>query len=543
MLCALGGPAGAAEPAPASGAFGNHTGFARAVEAMPGGREFLESIYSARRGSCECDAVTILADVDQDGADDLVRSATTSTRPYTTTFSLLSGRTGKLIGPASSVRGFGHPVPAKLGDGSEGFMYLSLDLDGGSFVITAGGVGATGVRLWERSWREGYPVPRASISTGFHGATLFEEDGRTDLVVATSTSVAHAGETTHLLFERLSGTTGETVDSAGSLVSQRPSSVGLDALANVTARGELDLLVQIHDGGNERITLELRPDVGAEPIWTTVRRDTHYGVFEAEAADVTGNRAAEILLARYPRQRLVALDGVTGRRVWSIDETTWPAVPSVSGRGADLLLADYSVTDGRVAVTVERRDPRRGHLWSTAVDVTARTRYRTLGGGDAWPVGDATGDAVADIAVQVRLWDDDGRDVVPLRASRQYLLDGRTGKKLGEGTGFFPLDGTFTAAGADAVEFRRNGGALTMSALDGVPGRVLWQRRLGKTRDWPPCDWDPRSLRTASGPDLLLIEIPRAHGDDELVFDGGTGELLWRDDVGDEAESSTPGAM
>lgn len=523
------GPAAVAAPRTVVGAVRSiPPGFRQMVEQLPGGAEFLSEIEEARarQRACECDFAYPLSDVDDDGTTDVLYGIEVGT-PRATRFQVLDGTTGEALFAAPvQVPGWGYAAAADLGAHGRGFVYFSRDYLHSAQTVTIGAVGRSGARLWERRWHAvpGYGPARAEHE--LHGVDLARgADGQTEILIATSASVtSYVGtpQTSAVVLERISAASGATID-AGSYRAEALDDVAVTALDAGGSRS--DVLIQTSSFIASDILVELRSDLGS-PRWSTRVASPNGFFIHPVEAHVAGDAEAEILLHVARPRRVQAFDRSTGRVVWSARETLDGVVPGDGGAKADVLVGTTTIGDGSVGYALSRKSIAGRSRWSTELRVLKQVHYSTWGFGSAALVGDATGDGARDVRTAVYLYEDEG-DYLTVRKSAQYLVDGRTGAKVKGGPTYFPVRGSFTRSGTDAVEFRRRGARLEVAALDGATSRALWWSRLPVSPDSPPCSWSEHVLATEAGPDLLFLDLPTERGDKELVLDGASGEILW----------------
>ncbi len=506
-------------------------GLSRSIEKLPHGAAFLEVVAAMHTDdSCECDFAHPVADVDDDGTEDVLYARYRTGRVYSTELTVLEGRTGEpLFDAPVEVPGWAYATGADLGPHGRGLVYISSDIVGwAEDSVTIGAVTGRGVALWQRRWDRAnrWVPPTSSVDVDVHSVEFLEETGApTDLVVATSTSVYSHEAASTVTLERVSGVTGTTAD-RGSYAVEGVDEVAVDAVAGVSGPGTTDLLVQTSTVRKDDVTMELRHEVSSAPSWSISLRPPWGFLHVPVVADVTGDDDAEVLVQKARPLRLEALDASTGETTWSVGGFADDVVPGA--RGADVLIGDTTVRrDGTIVHEVLRTGARSGWSWTRSFAYSGRYFHSPWGFGWSSSVGDATGDGVADVRVDVELLDDDG-DHIWIRGSRQHLVDGRTGNVLRAGSRFFPLEGSFTGATTDSVEFLRGDGRLAVSGVDGASGDVLWTTRLPVAPDSKPCTWYVDVLRTRSGSDLLFLELPGGAGDVELVLDGRSGKLLWK---------------
>jgi hypothetical protein len=519
-----GASAGAGTPAPAAPRSGAPP-IERSIAELPGGEEFLTVMRELDEAEdCRCEELYPRPDVDGDGTDDVLH-ATYTESPELTELDVLDGATGRsLFGAPVRLSGSAYATTADLGGRGRGLLYFSYDRVPPGSAVTIGAVTASGERLWERRWQRVSGAPADFVTAGeLQALDVIEAGGLpTDLVVASSSSVSPT-DTSAGLLERISGASGFTVDQ-GSYDAESAYYLRVDALEGVSAPGASDLLIQTSSPDRGEITMELRPEVSSPPTWSRKLKSSWSSLYPW-LADVTGDAAAEILVGR--NDRMDALGGSTGDVVWSAAGYFDAAVPA--GRNgkdpAGVLMGQTERTDGRVTHEVVRLARDGTPSWRASFPVSAHVCCTTSGHGDSTIVGDATGDGAPDVRVDVSISQDDGDSVTLLR-SRQFLVDGRTGATLRSGLVYFPLAGSFTASGSDAIQFHRTDEGLEVSAHDGASHKRLWRVPLGVPRS-PACTWWMGVLHTTEGPDLLMLDVPARPGDREMILDGGSGELLW----------------
>ncbi|HEX2295765.1 MAG TPA: hypothetical protein VHN37_10695 [Actinomycetota bacterium] len=530
LLCSLADVAGAAPAVPAHDrpSFGS-PGVVRSIEKLPHGPAFLEQVDEMRgRDACECDSAYPVGDVDGDGTDDVLHARYTTSPAYATELAILDGRTGEpLFRAPVEVPGWAYATGADLGPHGAGIFYLSSSFAGWpEDSLTIGAIDRRGISLWRRRWdRVTHWVPNASAALGVHSVEVFEEGGGpTDLVVATTKSAYSLKTSSVVALERISGVTGATVE-LGTYVTDGVDEVAVDAVRGVSGPRAIDFVVQTSTYAADDVTMELRHDVSSDPAWSIPLRPPWGFLHVPDSADVVGDERAELLVQQARPLRLAALDGATGETSWSAGGYADAIVPGE--RGADVLMGDTTVhRDGTIVHDVLRTGARSGWSWERSFAYSGRFHHSPWGWGWSYSVGDATGDGAADVRVDVELLDDDG-DSLWIRGSRQHLVDGRTGDVVRAGSTYFPLEGSFTGATSDAVEFHRRARGLSVSGLDGGSGDVLWTTRLPVDPRSKPCTWGVEVVRTETGPDLLFLDLPGGAGDVELVLDGASGELLW----------------
>ena len=499
----------------------------RSIAKLPGGEEFLMAMGALEEAEdCRCEELYPVSDVDGDGIDDVLHATYTET-PRLTELDVLDGSTGRsLFGAPVQLSGSAYALAADLGVHGRGLLYFSYDLVGRESVAMIGALGGTGEQLWERRWQRVSGVPADPVRAGeLQSFDVVEAGGLpTDLVVASS-NTASPTSTSVVLLERVSGASGLTVDQA-SYETKTVHAVTVDAVEGVSAPGASGFLIQTSTYGGDGITMELRPEVSSRPDWSRQVRSQWGSSIYLQFGDVTGDDAVEILIQR--DRRVDALGGSTGDVVWSAAGYFDAAVPAGSkGEGpAGVVMGHSESTDGKVTHEAVRFARDGTPSWRASFGVSAHICCTTWGYGSARVVGDATGDGAPDLRVSVYIFEDDG-DSITLRRSRQHLVDGRTGEKLRGGFVYFPLAGSFTASGSDAIQFHRTDDGLEVSGHDGATHARLWRVNLGVPPRSPACTWGMNVLHTTEGPDLLMLDMPTKPGDREMVLDGGSGELLW----------------
>lgn len=212
------------------------------------------------------------------------------------------------------------------------------------------------------------------------------------------------------------------------------------------------------------------------------------------------------------------------------------AAPDLDGDGLDdyVFVDEWDKWDGAVSssgpgTVVARRGTDGTRLWESATITTA-------GDPNLYPVGDLTGDGIADVAVasQIESYELDSRNLL------LHMFDGATGDGLWSGNGWYAMNGKdIDKDGLHdvviALPFREGPDVgMRVEARNGK-GEVIYSReRILENKDNDTYDYiyvalyAPGDLNGDRHPDLLIAQYAdNMYGDytyEKFVFDGKTGD-------------------
>jgi hypothetical protein len=172
-----------------------------------------------------------------------------------------------------------------------------------------------------------------------------------------------------------------------------------------------------------------------------------------------------------------------------------------------------------------------GKIWSKSLRLNKEVKFQpwSYGVSSAW--GDADGDGASEIRVDLGIYSDAG-DQWWLRANRQHLLDGRTGRTFVKGWGLFPILGSLDNGGTDAIRIGQRTEHLIIRGVDGLTGSGLWRNRVevASRKRFGPTHWNVSALRREGKSDHVFMAVIRKKGagDELMTLDGASGKLLWR---------------
>lgn len=472
------------------------------------------------------------ADVNHDGTRDVMELDLDMREGHPTygfegtlNLSTLDGSSGRVVGRYELPFHSGVPfvVPARVGPrGAPGaFIFLTR------FISTAEAptshleiyaVSGDGRELWTREW---VSTSTSTIASRYVGATnvaipmdLLEHRGRrTDVLVGI---YDHVGPVLSMTPVAVSGSDGS------SRAFDRVTVPWLEGTPWPVGAPDLD-----RHGGDDILTLETSglgngimatSSESGEQLWHNESVATGRGTMVADVGDAVPDGTPDFALGAPLR----LFDGATGDVVWK-GKGGWYVVghADVDGdRSRDILSAGAFFNERRFGAdlyVVSSRGRRLGHT-----RYAAPRRTEGLSWVIAEEAGDLDRDRVPDTFLHLLHYGSSGEEV-----EKRSAISGRSSCLLAQGSDVFALGSSVGGdATADLLHAERIGASYRFTALDGVSGRTLWNRRVKVPRAMN-LGFHPWAAGGSGRERDVAVSFFSPHAGRGLLLDGETGRAIW----------------
>ena len=505
------------------------------LERLPFGEDTLEQLLRdrAQRRTCGCDVVYPVNDLDGDRRADIaaITIHESSDGASRSTIDVISSRRASSLFTAPvGVPGYARVLPTRV-DGAPALLYYAIDYRyvAGSYEgrLQAGALGAGGSRLWERSWELPWTWATVRYQRWLEDlAFITDKDGiAVGLALAISESLSPPG-IVKLHLEQVSAADGQTEAARTTREQDDLEDVTLTPFA---LKGKIHdaLAIQVNPIGGNKESLLVHTSLGEDPLWALKVKE--YAWLEA-AANVIGDAGNELVLSQGwgKRYALQALDAMTGEVAWE-GSVPGQVVDDAGGDGRSDLVQIKQLGKQERRWRLTRVELPGRVLWSEDVSVRRHHRYAnwTSFYVDAW--GDVDEDGVSEVRAYMTSYQDDG-DHLRYLSSERALIDGENGRTLTQASLYLPLIGTLDGRGSDSLTFDLREQEVEITGRDGVDGSALWHQRIAieAAAKLDPCRWGYYIVDGGDSDDVLVVIPRREGGDEEVLIDGSTGNVVWR---------------